>query len=545
MPVAAEPLREGAAEGLALEPTLQRARELAAQSAPGGEPYNLLPLRHSFIDDCETPVSAFLKLRALAPAEPAFLLESADQGKRVGRWSFIGFRPRSVLRWSLREGAGGQADPYALAAEQVGRFRQAPMDDAPPFAGGAVGFFGYDLVRTVEPLGPPNPDPLGLPDMALMLSDALVIFDHLKHTVTILVNADLEAEPDVERAYAAAARTIAEIREQLAGPVPRGGAAREDGERSDGSASRGAADHGGQSPGPQPIAREMPEFESNMPREQFEAMVARIVRYIYAGDAFQVVPSQRWSAPVPVQAFSIYRGLRAVNPSPYMYFLDFGDFQVAGASPEPLLTVSAPGATSGAGARVSTRPIAGTRPRGEDAAADERIARELLEDPKERAEHVMLVDLGRNDLGRVCEAGSVEVETFMAVETYSHVMHIVSSVVGILREGVTPMDALRSALPAGTLSGAPKVRAMQIIDELEPIKRGGYGGAIGYLSYSGELDTCIHIRTVVVKDGVAHIQAGGGTVADAQPEYEYEESRAKSRAVLRAIELAISQPDWP
>ena len=269
-------------------------------------------------------------------------------------------------------------------------------------------------------------------------------------------------------------------------------------------------------------------------------MVARIVRYIYAGDAFQVVPSQRWSAEVPVEAFSIYRGLRTVNPSPYMYFLDFCDFQIAGASPEPLLTVS-----GGAGGRVSTRPIAGTRPRGADSEEDKRIAQELLQDPKERAEHVMLVDLGRNDLGRVCAIGSVEVETFMAVETYSHVMHIVSSVAGTLREGVTPMDALRSALPAGTLSGAPKVRAMQIIDELEPIKRGGYGGAIGYLSYSGELDTCIHIRTVVVKDGVAHIQAGGGTVADAKPEYEYEESRAKSRAVLRAIELAIDQPEWP
>jgi anthranilate synthase component 1 len=526
MPVAADPVAGAPAGGLALEPTLAQARELATQSAPDGGTYNLLPLRHSFIEDCETPVSAFLKLRALAPSQPAFLLESADQGQRVGRWSFIGFRPRSVLRWSLAdagEHGKGQEDPYALAASRVARFRQAPMNDAPPFAGGAVGFFGYDLVRTVEPLGPPNPDPLGLPDMALMLSDALVIFDHLKHTVTILVNADLEAEPDVERAYRAAAATIAEIREQLAGPVPRAAEGEE--------VAR--------------AQREMPEFQSNMPREQFEAMVARIVRYIYAGDAFQVVPSQRWAASVPVEAFSIYRGLRAVNPSPYMYFLDFGDFQVAGASPEPLLTVGAAGAAAGAGARVSTRPIAGTRPRGADAQEDERIAQELLEDPKERAEHVMLVDLGRNDLGRVCEAGSVEVETFMAVETYSHVMHIVSSVAGTLREGVTPMDALRSALPAGTLSGAPKVRAMQIIDELEPIKRGGYGGAIGYLSYSGELDTCIHIRTVVVKDGVAHIQAGGGTVADAKPEYEYEESRAKSRAVLRAIELAIAQPEWP
>ncbi|HWX52387.1 MAG TPA: anthranilate synthase component I [Solirubrobacteraceae bacterium] len=491
-----------------MEPSLDEARALA-------DKYNLIPLRHSFIDDCETPVSAFLKLRALAPGEPAFLLESADQGQRVGRWSFIGFRPRAVLRWSLADGG----DPYALAAEQTGRFSQAPMTDAPPFTGGAVGFFGYDLVRTVEPLGEPGPDPLGLPDMALMLSDVLVVFDHLKHTVTIIANADLEAEPDVERAHAAAAKMIAEVRCQLAGPVPRG----------------------------EPVerAREMPAFQSNMSGAQFEGMVERIVEYIYAGDAFQVVPSQRWSAPVPVQAFSIYRGLRAVNPSPYMYFLDFGDFQVAGASPEPLLTVSGGTQPGGLGRRVSTRPIAGTRSRGKDVEEDERIAAELLDDPKERAEHVMLVDLGRNDLGRVCEAGTVEVETFMAVEIYSHVMHIVSSVAGRLRDGVSSMDALRSVLPAGTLSGAPKVRAMQIIDELEPIKRGGYGGAIGYLSYAGEMDTCIHIRTVVVKDGVAHIQAGGGTVADAKPAYELAESEAKSRAVLRAIELAISQPDWP
>jgi anthranilate synthase component I len=265
-------------------------------------------------------------------------------------------------------------------------------------------------------------------------------------------------------------------------------------------------------------------------------MVARIIRYVHAGDAFQVVPSQRWSAPVPCDAFSIYRGLRAVNPSPYMYFLDFGDFQVAGASPEPLLTVS--------GRRVSTRPIAGTRPRGATAADDLRIADELLADPKERAEHVMLVDLGRNDLGRVAEYGSVTVDTFMAVETYSHVMHIVSNVSGRLRPGIGAVDALRSVLPAGTLSGAPKVRAMEIIDELEPVKRGGYGGAIGYLSYSGDLDTCIHIRTVVIKDGTAHIQAGGGTVADAKPEYEFEESVNKAKAVKGAIALAAKQRDW-
>jgi anthranilate synthase component 1 len=266
-------------------------------------------------------------------------------------------------------------------------------------------------------------------------------------------------------------------------------------------------------------------------------MVARIIEYIRAGDCYQAVPSQRWSAPVPVEAFSIYRGLRAINPSPYMYFLDFGDFEIAGASPEPLLTVQ--------GREVSTRPIAGTRPRGETAEEDARLSEELLADEKERAEHVMLVDLGRNDLGRVSEFGSVHVEKLMAVEIYSTVIHIVSSVAGRLREGIGAMEALRSVLPAGTLSGAPKVRAMEIIDELEPVKRSGYGGAIGYLSYTGDLDTCIFIRTVVVKDGMAHVQAGGGTVADALPDYEYRESVAKSSAVLRAVELACRQPEWP
>jgi anthranilate synthase component 1 len=484
-----------AAEAPAVSPSLDEVRALARE-------HNLIPLRHSFIDDCETPVSAFLKLREDGPA---FLLESADQGQRVGRYSFIGFRPREVIRWSL----GDDGDPYEIAAAAVARHRQAPLGDLPPFAGGAVGVFGYDLVRTVEPLSDPNPDPVGVPDLALMLTDALVVFDHLKHTVSVLAN--VYADDDVDTAYAAARDAIADVRWRLAGPVPRPSRA----------------------PDPR---RAMPDFESNMPRESFEAMVARIVEYVHAGDAFQVVPSQRWSAASPVEAFSIYRGLRAVNPSPYMYFLDFGDFQVAGASPEPLLTVSGRG--------VSTRPIAGTRPRGADADEDARIARELLEDEKERAEHVMLVDLGRNDLGRVCEYGTVEVEDFMAVETYSHVMHIVSSVSGRLREGVGAIDALRSVLPAGTLSGAPKVRAMQIIDELEPVKRGGYGGAIGWLSYTGDLDTCIHIRTVVVKDGIAHVQAGGGTVADAKPDYEFEESVAKAAGVLRAIELAVEQPDW-
>ncbi|HVC85120.1 MAG TPA: anthranilate synthase component I [Solirubrobacteraceae bacterium] len=476
-----------------VSPTLAEVVALAAD-------HNLIPLRHEFVADCETPVSAFLKLREEGPA---FLLESAEQGKRFGRYSFIGFRPREVIRWRLADGG----DPYAIAAAAVGRYAQAPLDGLPPFSGGAVGFFGYDLVRTVEPLGDPGPDSLLLPDMALMLSDLLVVFDNLKHTVTILVN--VYGGEDPRGAYAQACRAIEDVRARLGGPLP---------------------------PVTPREARPNPEFRSNMSRERFEATVARIVEYIHAGDVFQVVPSQRWSAPVEVDAFSIYRGLRAVNPSPYMYFLDFGDFQVAGASPEPLITVS--------GREVTTRPIAGTRPRGADALEDARLESELLADEKERAEHMMLVDLGRNDLGRVCEYGSVRVQTLMAVEYYSHVMHIVSSVSGRLRDDVGAMDALRATLPAGTLSGAPKVRAMQIIDELEPVKRGGYGGAIGYLSYTGELDTAIHIRTVVVKDGVAHLQAGGGTVADASPEREFLESESKAHAVMRAIELAGAQSDW-
>ncbi len=481
------------AEDLEVRPTLEETLALTGD-------HNVVPIMHSFIEDCETPVSAFLKLRGDGPA---FLLESAEQGQHVGRWSFIGYRPKDVIRWKLEDGG----DPYTLAGEAVSNHRQAEIAGLPPFSGGAVGFFGFDCVRAVERLPEPNPDVIGLPDMALMLSDVILAFDHLRHTVTILANAYLDDDTPVETAHARAVEAIRAVRTRLAGPLPR------------------VEPHG---------KREEPKFESNMTREAFEANVARIIEYIHAGDAYQVVPSQRWSAPTPVEPFSIYRGLRAVNPSPYMYFLDFEDFQIVGASPEPLLTVS--------GRYVSTRPIAGTRPRGED---DDAIAAELLADEKERSEHVMLVDLGRNDLGRVCEHGSVHVERLMEVETYSHVIHIVSQVAGTLRPEVGAIDALRSVLPAGTLSGAPKIRAMEIIDELEPVKRGAYGGAVGWLSYAGELDTCICIRTVVVKDGQAHIQAGGGTVADAKPDYEYEESRAKARGVVMAIELASRQAAWP
>jgi anthranilate synthase component I len=482
-----------AAADLELTPSLDETRELARE-------HTLVPLRHTFIADCETPVSAYLKLRGDGPS---FLLESAEQGQRVGRWSFLGFRPRAVIRLER----GEHPDPYVAVAEELARYSIAPLEGLPPFAGGAVGMFGYDLVRSAEPsVGEPNPDDTGMPELAVMVTDVLLAFDHLRHEVTVLAN--VIAESDVERAYGEAAAAIAEVRERLRGPVPQAGAGR----------------------------REPPSYASNLGSDGYAAAVERAKEYIRAGDIYQVVPSQRWSADCPVDAFSIYRGLRAINPSPYMYFLDFEDFEIAGASPEALVTVT--------GRTVQQRPIAGTRPRADSVEQDLERGRELLADPKERAEHVMLVDLGRNDLGRVCEYGSVKVDELMGVETYSHVMHIVSSVSGTLRPGVSPMDALRASLPAGTLSGAPKIRAMQIIDELEPVGRGPYGGAVGYLSYTGDLDTCIYIRSALVKDGQVHLQAGGGIVADSDPAYEVRETEAKAGAVMDAIRLACEQGDW-
>jgi anthranilate synthase component I len=482
-----------AVSDLELTPSLDEVRALARE-------HSLVPLRHTFIADCETPVSAYLKLRGDGPS---FLLESAEQGQQVGRWSFLGFRPRAVIRLA----PGEHPDPYRLVDEELARYRIAPLDGLPPFAGGVVGMFGYDLARSAEPtIGEPNPDDTGMPELAVMVTDVLLAFDHLRHEVTVLAN--VVAEGDVQQAYEEAAAAIADVRERLRGPVPQAAAGR----------------------------REPPEFASNLGEDGYAEAVESAKEYIRAGDIYQVVPSQRWSADCPVDAFSIYRGLRAINPSPYMYFLDFEDFEIAGASPETLVTVT--------GRTVRQRPIAGTRPRADSVEQDLQRARELLADPKERAEHVMLVDLGRNDLGRVCEYGSVTVDELMAVETYSHVMHIVSQVTGTLRDGVSPMDALRASLPVGTLSGAPKIRAMQIIDELEPAGRGPYGGGVGYLSYTGDLDTCIYIRSALVKDGRVHIQAGGGIVADSEPGYEVRETEAKAGAVMAAIRLACSQGDW-
>ncbi|MFL5895833.1 MAG: anthranilate synthase component I [Thermoleophilaceae bacterium] len=486
---------------LDIRPAIDEVRALTRE-------HTVVPLRHTFIADTETPVSAYLKLRG---SGPSFLLESAERGQRLGRWSFLGVHPRAVIRvddgvLSVDGEERAFDDPYAAVADELARYRAAPLADLPPFAGGAVGMFGYDLVRWAEPSVGPRRSELGMPELALMVSDVLLAFDHLRREVTILAN--VFAGDELERGYADAAAAIADVRERLAGPVPR--VRRE--------------------------PREPPQFESNVGSDGYARGVEVAKEYIRAGDIYQVVPSQRWSAEAPVEAFSIYRGLRAVNPSPYMYFLDFEDFQIAGASPEPLVTVS--------GRHVAQRPIAGTRPRGATLEEDNRRADSLLADEKERAEHVMLVDLARNDLGRVSEYGSVHVGELMAVETYSHVMHIVSEVSGTLRDDVTAMDALRASLPAGTLSGAPKIRAMQIIDELEPQARGPYGGAVGYLSYTGDLDTCIYIRSALVKDGRVHVQAGAGIVADSDAEYEVRETEAKAQAVMKAIELACHQPDW-
>ena len=496
MAVAAEPAE------LDVSPGLDAVRELAGE-------FTLVPLRHTYIDDIETPVSAYLKLRGEGPS---FLLESAEQGQRFGRWSFIGVQPRTVIR--LEDGAltvGGvprpAGDPYSAVRDELSRYRVPPLEGLPPFAGGAVGLFGYDLVRHVEPtVGPPNRDELGAPDMALMISDVLLAFDHFTHEVTVLANVFVDDE--LERRYGEALRAIADVRERLAAPVPRARAE----------------------------PRQAPVFRSNLGADGYAAAVERAKEYIRAGDVYQVVPSQRWSAPAPVEAFSIYRGLRTVNPSPYMYFLNFEDFEIAGASPEPLIKVS--------GDRAEQRPVAGTRPRAATVEEDLERARELLADEKERAEHVMLVDLARNDLGRVCEYGSVAVDELMVVETYSHVMHIVSSVSGTLRPGVGAMDALRACLPAGTLSGAPKIRAMQILDELEPVKRGPYGGAVGYLSYTGDLDACIYIRSAFVKGGRVHVQAGAGIVSDSDAQTELRETEAKAGAVMAAVELACRQREW-
>jgi len=514
------------APDIRVAPTPDEARRLALA-------HNVIPVFHSFICDCETPVSAFLKLGA--PTR-SFLLESAEQGQRQGRYSFLGVGARALVTYrsgTLCVEENGKRvevahdDPFDAVAELVSSYRVPQGLGLPPLAGGAVGYFGYDLVRRLEHLPEAPPDDLHVPEMAFLLADTVLIFDHLQHRATIVANAFLDGH-DVDEAYERAVERVAQVRDALRRPLP---------ETYHAQAGEALDDlFGGVEEAPEAAAPTLKRFvTSTMEREQYLEGVGRIRDYIYAGDAFQVVLSQRFQTPADVPAFSIYRGLRTVNPSPYMYFINFADFALCGSSPEPLVTVN--------GRRAETRPIAGTRPRGADAAEDRALMDDLSADEKECAEHVMLVDLGRNDLGRVCTPGTVKVDELMQIETYSHVMHMVSKVSGELAEGRTAMDVLKAAFPAGTVSGAPKVRAMQIIDELEPTRRGPYAGAIGYLSYGGDLDTCICIRTALVKDGTAYVQAGGGIVADSVPETEYEETQNKAAALLRAIELAHEE-EW-
>jgi anthranilate synthase component I len=500
--------------GRNLMPSLSEARKLARE-------YDVVPLYGEFIGDLETPISAALKF---ADEENVFLLESAEEAERFGRYSFLGFDPKRTLSYrdgvytivdadGVREVAA--KDPFRGLAQIVGKKSVAPLPNLPAFVGGAVGYFSYDAVRYLERLPGSTPDELQVPEAYFVVTDTLIVFDHLRHKVLVISLVDASNLRDVEgegfaAAYCRAADDIRRISERLAAPTAR--------------RSLPAGDGG-------------VEVSSNFTRTGYEEAVEKAKEYIRAGDAFQIVPSQRFFAEIgDLDPFLLYRGLRTVNPSPYMTYLKLGDMALVGASPEPLVRVE--------GRRVMTRPVAGTRRRGVTPEEDALLAEELLADAKERAEHVMLVDLGRNDLGRVAQIGSVGLESFMEVERYSHVMHIVSTVEGDLREDLTALDALAAAFPAGTVSGAPKVRAMEIIDELEPARRGPYAGATGYYGIDGRLDTCITLRTALLKDNRAYFQAGGGVVADSVPSLEYEETRNKAGAIVRALEVAGSRELW-
>ncbi|CAN5691477.1 anthranilate synthase component I [soil metagenome] len=498
-----------------LVPALDEARRLARD-------YDVVPLYAEFIGDLETPISAVMKF---SNEENVFLLESAEGGERFGRYSFLGFDPKRTL--SYRDGvytvvdADGvrevpAEDPFRGLAEIVGKKSVAPLPNLPAFVGGAVGYFSYDAVRYLEHLPDAPPDDLNVPEAYFAITDTLVVFDHLRHRILVVALVDAGRLRDVEgegfsAAYRRAADDIRRIAERLSAPLVT--------RRMD-EGSGGAL-----------------EISSNLTQTEYEDSVEKAKEYIRAGDAFQVVPSQRFRAEIgDLDPLLLYRGLRTVNPSPYMTYLKLGDLYIVGASPEPLVRVE--------GDKAMTRPVAGTRWRGESPEEDAALMQELLADEKERAEHVMLVDLGRNDLGRVSETGTVGLTKFMDVERYSHVMHIVSTVEGTLRDDLTALDALAAAFPAGTVSGAPKVRAMEIIDELEPTRRGPYAGATGYYGVDGRLDTCITLRTALVKNETAYFQAGGGVVADSVPTLEYEESRNKAGAMVRALEVARSREMW-
>jgi anthranilate synthase component 1 len=473
---------------------------------------NLIPVWKEILLDTETPVSAF---RKIGSSQYAFLLESVEGGSIVGRHSFLGSEPFAVFsskgdtvtvsrngRQQTRRLALGE-DPLTALKALLSEYQFVPVEGLPKFCGGAVGFIGYDVVRFFERLPNGAVDDLGLPDSVLVLTDTCLIFDHAYHRGKVLSNALVNGDPD--RAYDEAVRKIEALCARLAAPGP------------------------GVLP-PRPRPKET-SLVTNLTREDYQRSVVKAKEYIAAGDVIQVVLSQRLSRQVAADSFDIYRALRSLNPSPYMYYLTYGDVKIIGSSPERLVSVQE--------GEVVTRPIAGSRPRGKTPEEDEALAAELLADEKERAEHVMLLDLGRNDIGRVCRYGTVTVDEQMIIEKYSHVQHIVSNVRGQLRADRDQFDVLRACFPAGTLSGAPKVRAMEIIDELEPTRRGPYGGVIGYFSFSGNMDTAITIRTIVCANGTAHIQVGAGIVADSVPSREYEECvLLKGGALLRAIEMA-------
>jgi anthranilate synthase component 1 len=469
-------------------PTLEDVRRLRKYG-------NLVPVCRDIQADLETPVSAYLKI---ARGNYSFLLESVEGGERMARYSFIGTEPLLVLR----TGYENSVDPLNLADRELARLHPVSIAGLPRFHGGMVGYLSYEVARYFERLPCPEPDPQGLPESILMLADTLLAFDHVTHKIKVVSHAHLDGDADT--AYQEATHKIDDLVNRLEQPM--------------------------RSEIPKHAPPDTSEVSSNVTRAEFEAAVSQAKEYIYAGDIIQTVLSQRLARRTTVNPFAIYRALRSINPSPYMYYLHLGDFYIVGASPELLVRVE--------DGIVSTHPIAGTRRRGKDAVEDMVLEEELRHDEKERAEHIMLVDLGRNDIGRISEPGTVEVTQLMDVERYSHVMHLVSHVQGRLRPGLSQFDALRSCFPAGTVSGAPKIRAMEIIAELEKEKRGPYAGAVGYFDFSGNLDTAITIRTIVIKDNVAYIQAGAGIVADSVPEREYRESLNKAQALLSAIDQA-------
>lgn len=470
---------------------------------------NLIPVCREIMADMDTPVSAF---RKIDDGSYSFLLESIEGGEKWARYSFLGSNPTTVIRSrgnTVELITNGEArsvttgDPLGFVREYLARFRPVEIPGLPRFFGGAVGYLGYDMVRHFERLETVKPAVIGAWDSCFVITDTILIFDTMRQKITVVSNAHLEDGQAPEAAYAEAIARVDALIAKLRKPLRLETA----------------------TPGSEKVS-----FSSNVTREEFEAAVEKCKEYVRAGDIIQVVLSQRFSGALTVEPLSIYRVLRTLNPSPYMFFLRMDDTLVVGASPEVMVRKE--------GERVELRPIAGTRPRGATAEHDELLAEELLADPKERAEHVMLVDLGRNDLGRVCRTGTVKVSELMVIERYSHVMHIVSNVEGELAEGKDAFDVVSATFPAGTLSGAPKVRAMEIIDELEPVRREVYGGAVGYFSFSGNMDLAIAIRTLVIRDGLVHLQAGAGIVADSNPAAEYQETVNKAMAVVKAIETA-------